>query len=285
MLNFIYKAIIKPEEKRFIRIKLKRYWRKFLSKDIEDLGQKMISSTLSLFKSLFFKRESKIIRFLSIFAFSFMLTSIALVLGRYLETYDRRSFITCIEKVLYGLIPFRGAYQSQYVLPINFVFDFLTIIVTIKILEKLTITKSFYMKAILVITDILFAFICSLFTMSFVKFATRNFRYTRIDGSNSFFECIVSSFENYDNLTHMNFQSVDFDGLLLGITTFLPTIVYFIILTFLLIVLISDRITKGILRTINERVKRNIGELSGSQLCIFFGTLANFIGFIIAYFK
>ena len=152
-----------------IREKLTDFWAWLGTKEIKDTPTKMAKNVIQIYNKIFGENYFSFKSILITFPISFLLTLNAVLWGRSIEVRHHLGLIDSFRNTLIGLIPNQGFYNSQFLFPVNFVFDFLTLIVTIFIIKLIYENKNNLIRIALVITDLIIAGAFSITTMAVIK--------------------------------------------------------------------------------------------------------------------
>ncbi len=264
--------VLRKNEREWLRDRMVDLWMRLSEHEGVNLAERMANLTLQAHEKILGHRFLGPRSILVTLALSMPLTCLALFLGRLLEVKDHLSVSDSLRNTLVALRPFTGFHNSQYLLPINYVFDFLTVITTIFILERILSRRGFAQRLLLISADLMIAITYSMATLAIVKINTAMVRYDVELSANLIGTSIHSAVGVYAGLAFGIIE--EFDALFFSLTNLLPTAAYFaVLITLIGVDSINDLFRRLMIRAI-ERLDENPDRTVFSR----FAALLSYLG-------
>ena len=165
---------------------------------VSDWPGRIAERTLQIIKSLFGDQPLSTRYLLTTLVFSTTLSIIAIITGRWIEKMQRRtvSLSEVAESSLNSLIPFSDkVYKSELLIPINAVFDYLTLMISIACLTAIVSQTGFIRRTFWVLIDIIAALLLAFISQIIIKWITASKKHY-ID-FNEFFPAILCTTDNF----------------------------------------------------------------------------------------
>ena len=231
--------LLRPHQAEKLRKKLEVWWKVIEGLKIRDLTKVMANYFLSLMKFLFGNKNQKVNFGLRTLIFSCIWTIIAIFLGElYKNTVVSNHYSTgFFENITYSFA-WIFSHKLQFLLPINYILDTLTIVVTFYFVVHIAKAKNNLMRIAYIFLDVMIAFILGAICFilgDYIEF--------------SFFEphekylLYLSGFKEFSS-----FPDYAIGNFFYANSTFAPTFIYLTILACLSVSLIVFKLVKMILK-------------------------------------
>lgn len=232
---------LNDRERGKIQTALARHWKAVQNRDAGAVPSRIAFLTMDYIHRLLGKSVLSLRFLLLSLVLSVTFTVLALLVGRYLEDGGAIGIADSFEKTLSAMAP-GGFFDLEYILPANYLFDLLTLVFTMFIMETILRYKNPLLSILLIALDVLVAGTLAFPSMVVIKINTvlHDSRIGVTDGGELLREAISRSAKSFSD--YFGGHYADYDALFYSMTSLIPTGFYLFILLCLFLVAVIDRL-------------------------------------------
>lgn len=234
-----------------VKKRLNRLWEYFSNRSVTDSPARIAQITFRLHKRIFGNRLFSCRGLAVSFFISCTLTTLAILIGRIIETGEYLSVYESLYQTAHSLIPLsRGFYKSEYLFSFKFIFDYLILSLTMRCARQIYEKNGFFSRMRMICLNLFFASVfafTSLFGIKVVSCLSRNQEFGG--------PLVFSAYEKavHTISTFISCEGKDFDSFLFSITAFLPALLYLLLLGLVTIMHLADGLIHKISIRLGER--------------------------------
>jgi len=269
LLGFSLDMFLKREYKELISQKFRDFVLKYDPPEFKDIILSSASWASGQLASLVPNSIRDWSRGLYFGLMSILLTSSALALGRFIDLSWNEPISDFLSRMLVGLVPFSGKYNTELLYPINMIFDAISVGFTYYALIEISKLKSPIWRILIIILDIVIAVSTAFLTLTFAKLILLK------DFTLAFAQALQSISYIWTK------AGSDYDALFYASTTLIPTFFFWLFVVGIQLLHISNVSLKKVSKFLSLRLQENAETIAFRLVVGFFAAFASIVSLLL----